>query len=383
VAKWVGNEVSEEYLYDPAGNQTSAHQPGVVDTLLRSELYVGGGRHAATWNPSAQYGPLIFNHTDWLGTERVRTDSTGTARESCSDTPYEMNTVCNGTGGDTSPMHFTGKQRDHESGLDNFGARYFGGGNSLGRFMSPDPIIVTPTRMADPQRFNLYAYARNAPLQFVDPTGKDIDFTNDTEDGRKKALGEITQNLSAKEAANIGIRTNKDGESEAYVIDKGAIGKGSSTQYKQLVNLINDHSIVAEVGLVGGGLSATFQHGAFAEFGSISSYSGQDSVFAPNPGSRYVDVLATQGNLPGGTQVCCDGKGHAYQGAQPGFITMWHELMGETMKYRAGYEMLLRNRQFDSDAVIAIENYSRAAQGMPPRTGADHGPVITVNGKVQ
>jgi hypothetical protein len=58
--------------------------------------------------------------------------------------------------------------------------------------------------------------------------------------------------------------------------------------------------------------------------------------------------------------------------------------MGETLKYRAGYEMLLTNHSFDSDAVIGIENYSRAAHGMPPRTGADHGlPVITVNGKVQ
>src|SRR5271154_766083 len=31
---------------------------------------------------------------------------------------------------------FTGKERDSESGLDNFGARYFG--SSMGRFMTPD-----------------------------------------------------------------------------------------------------------------------------------------------------------------------------------------------------------------------------------------------------
>ncbi len=45
--------------------------------------------------------------------------------------------------------------------------------------------------------------------------------------------------------------------------------------------------------------------------------------------------------------------------------------------------MLLTNHQFDSDVAIATENYSRSAQGMALRTGADHGPVITVNGKVQ
>ncbi len=32
---------------------------------------------------------------------------------------------------------FTGKERDSESGLDNFGARF--NSSSLGRFMTPDP----------------------------------------------------------------------------------------------------------------------------------------------------------------------------------------------------------------------------------------------------
>ncbi len=33
---------------------------------------------------------------------------------------------------------FTGKERDTESGLDNFGKRY--NASSLGRFMTPDPL---------------------------------------------------------------------------------------------------------------------------------------------------------------------------------------------------------------------------------------------------
>jgi RHS repeat-associated protein len=36
---------------------------------------------------------------------------------------------------------FTGKERDTESGLDNFGARY--NASSLGRFMSPDPVGIS------------------------------------------------------------------------------------------------------------------------------------------------------------------------------------------------------------------------------------------------
>lgn len=74
----------------------------------------------------------------------------------------------------------------------------------MGRFTSPDPVIVTPARMVDPQRFNLYAYARNNPFKFIDPKGEDIEFVNDTEEGRRKALALITKNMRANEAANIG-----------------------------------------------------------------------------------------------------------------------------------------------------------------------------------
>jgi RHS repeat-associated protein len=63
---------------------------------------------------------------------------------------------------------YTGKERDTESGLDNFGARMYG--SSMGRFMSPDPgnIGADP---ANPQSWNMYSYVLNNPLKFTDPTG--------------------------------------------------------------------------------------------------------------------------------------------------------------------------------------------------------------------
>jgi RHS repeat-associated protein len=64
---------------------------------------------------------------------------------------------------------FTGKERDSESGLDNFTARY--DSSNLGRFMSPDPILIMPQKLTDPQQWNLYAYVRNNPLNLTDPTG--------------------------------------------------------------------------------------------------------------------------------------------------------------------------------------------------------------------
>lgn len=81
---------------------------------------------------------------------------------------------------------FTGKERDSESGLDNFGPRYFG--SSLGRFQSPDPLYIELHRLVDPQQLNLYAYARNNPLTFTDPTGLDITCTGKRCDDYLKAL---------------------------------------------------------------------------------------------------------------------------------------------------------------------------------------------------
>jgi RHS repeat-associated protein len=64
---------------------------------------------------------------------------------------------------------FTGKERDSESGLDYFGARYYA--NSLGRFMSPDLKILSIRHIINPEKWNKYAYTINNPLRFFDPDG--------------------------------------------------------------------------------------------------------------------------------------------------------------------------------------------------------------------
>jgi RHS repeat-associated protein len=62
----------------------------------------------------------------------------------------------------------TGKERDSESGLDNFGARF--NASSMGRFMSPDPSNLSVDFWL-PQTWNRYSYALNNPLAFVDQNG--------------------------------------------------------------------------------------------------------------------------------------------------------------------------------------------------------------------
>jgi len=91
--------------------------------------------------------------------------------ETCTSLPFGDGLNC--PNGDQSTVHFTGKERDSESGLDNFGTRY--DASSMGRFMSPDwsasPEPVPYAKLDDPQSLNLYAYARNNPVTHTDPDG--------------------------------------------------------------------------------------------------------------------------------------------------------------------------------------------------------------------
>jgi len=65
---------------------------------------------------------------------------------------------------------FTGKERDSETGMDYFGARYYRA--NVGRFTTVDPLMTIKENLVDPQRWNRYAYAKNGPLRFLDPDGR-------------------------------------------------------------------------------------------------------------------------------------------------------------------------------------------------------------------
>jgi RHS repeat-associated protein len=115
-----------------------------------------------------------YYFSDHLGSHSVVENATGTACEQDIDYyPYGgvENDYC------TTPVaqhyKFTGKERDAESGLDMFGARYYG--SSLGRFMTPDwaakPTNVPYASFGNPQSLNLYSYVNNNPTTTRDPDG--------------------------------------------------------------------------------------------------------------------------------------------------------------------------------------------------------------------
>jgi len=110
-------------------------------------------------------------------------------------------------GGSGTNHKFTGKERDSESGLDNFGARYFG--SSFGRFMRPDPSSVGGDIVdsESPQSWNMYSYVANNPLSATDPDGLDcIYINNDT--GKFEGFNSGDCDNSTTEKANSGYYVN-------------------------------------------------------------------------------------------------------------------------------------------------------------------------------
>jgi RHS repeat-associated protein len=99
--------------------------------------------------------------------------STGSPCETIASLPFGDGQTITGSCGDPSPMHFTGKEGDAESNLDNFGARYYS--NAFGRWMSPDwsekPEAVPYSNLIDPQSLNLFDYVRNNPVSKADADG--------------------------------------------------------------------------------------------------------------------------------------------------------------------------------------------------------------------
>jgi hypothetical protein len=56
----------------------------------------------------------------------------------------------------------------------------------------------------------------------------------------------------------------------------------------------------------------------------------------------------------------------------PDYVNMWHELVGETRKYRAAFRNLQKNTVLENKTVIKIENEIRAFHQMYQRTVERH-----------
>jgi RHS repeat-associated protein len=266
------------YIYDAEGNRVAKMQGA---TVVNRYLLGSGGEQVAELNGSNQWmhsnayaagillgtydaNGLHFHFTDWLGTRRVQALAAGVIEQNCLSLPFGDSLNC--TGSDSTDLHFTGKERDAESGLDYFGARYYG--SNMGRFMSPDPSGLVFADPTNPQSFNLYSYVLNNPLVNVDPNGLDcVHIDNDT--GKFISANRGDCDNSTEASANTGHYF--DGHLDAlYTTDgttNGAITGLAGTNESGL-------------SLYSGGPAATTPKGAASPIEAVDAPSYQLSPYA-------------------------------------------------------------------------------------------------------
>jgi RHS repeat-associated protein len=167
------------YTYDGDGNRVQKStgttywgagplaESDLSGNITADYIFFNGKRVARRDATSA----VSYYFSDHLGSASVVTNSVGVVTDESDYYPYggEIPVVNN----DPNHYKFTRKERDTETGLDYFGARYYG--SNMGRWLSADwsgaPEPVPYADLSDPQTLNLYGYVRNNPLGHADADG--------------------------------------------------------------------------------------------------------------------------------------------------------------------------------------------------------------------
>ena len=152
---------------------------------------------------------LYYYHGDHLGSSSWITDASGNVNQHLAYMPFGEDFVNERIGRDVR-FKFTGKERDSETGMDYFGARYYE--KDLSIWLSVDPMI---DKHPD---YSGYAYCYNNPTNLIDPFGLDTILVDRKGNFAEKTLSDnvndfdVIVKVSKKEREANKINYNKKGK---------------------------------------------------------------------------------------------------------------------------------------------------------------------------
>jgi RHS repeat-associated protein len=220
------------------------------------------GDEKVQWLVSDQLGTprMVFDQTGNLATMK-RHDYLPFGEELL--TGVSGRSVAQGYGvGDGVRQQFTEQERDIETGLDYFLARFYS--STQGRFTSADPFNLplatqeaaasNPEKaknlftayLSQPQQWNRYAYGINNPLLYVDPTGEAIQLSNDKEE-RERQMQALKEAVGSAAAGYLYVNEGKnaDGTANYYV---GIYDSNPQTGDKRSFEQVNE--VAGEFGAI-------------------------------------------------------------------------------------------------------------------------------------
>jgi len=179
VVRTVGSQVTWQ-IYGCSGELLAEYAIGAAPTAAQKEYGYRNGQLLVVWDGSEtgdrQLQWLVQDH---LGSTMMVVDRSGSLggvrRHDFAPFGEELSagvgirSAGNGYGDDLVRQKFGSKERDNETKLDYFIARYHS--SVQGRFTSVDPENAG-SDLEDPQNWNGYAYTRNNPVLYSDPDGR-------------------------------------------------------------------------------------------------------------------------------------------------------------------------------------------------------------------
>ncbi|HKQ75463.1 MAG TPA: RHS repeat-associated core domain-containing protein [Blastocatellia bacterium] len=269
------------YVYG-IGGELLAEYLSTAPTTVKKEYGYRGGQalmvYDSTLAGNAQMKWLV---TDHLGSTRMEADKSGSLggmrRHDYAPFGQEMyagfrrDSGGQGQYGYEPPQsnvrqRFGSKERDIENGLDFFEARYFS--SVQGRFTSADNFL-NDTHAVDPSSWNLYAYVRNNPLRYTDPTGEKV-YAGDLSQGDQD---ELLKRINFTYGCQSCVTVGRDGY---LAVDASGLSKDVAGATQYLTDAINGTDYFAAVAVSNNDESIAF--GQNLENGTTVTFNGQKQV---------------------------------------------------------------------------------------------------------